>query len=129
MQQGLPNLHRVGACIRVSVQPAMQSAVAAACCELDDFSDTALVEYERRWQADMGLELALGYRLFLMRQHLSVETVDQMIQAMNNPAIVKEIVRHGDMDRPAKIAGVLMKNPSLLRFFSPLLLSGIRSFL
>ena len=70
----------------------------------------------------MGLELALGYRLFLMRQHLSVETVDQMIQAMNNPAIVKEIVRHGDMDRPAKIAGVLMKNPSLLRFFSPLLL-------
>ena len=105
------------------------AAVAAACCELDDFSDTALVEYERRWQADMGLELALGYRLFLMRQHLSVETVDQMIQAMNNPAIVKEIVRHGDMDRPAKIAGVLMKNPSLLRFFSPLLLSGIRSFL
>jgi hypothetical protein len=32
------------------------------------------------------------------------------------------------MDRPGKIAGILMKNPSLFRFFSPLLLSGIRSF-
>ncbi len=104
------------------------AAVAAACCELGDFSDNALAEYERRWQADMGRELALGYRIFLMRQHLSVETVDQIIHTMNTPEIIKAIVYQGDMDRPAKIAGALMRNPSLLRFFSPLLISGIRSF-
>ncbi|MGB8892039.1 MAG: NAD(P)/FAD-dependent oxidoreductase [Methanoregula sp.] len=104
------------------------AAVAVECCEQDDFSDTALAEYEKRWQADMGRELALGYRLFLMRQHLSVKTIDEMIQVMNNPATIKAIIRYGDMDRPAKIAGVLMRNPSLLHFFSPLLLSGIRSF-
>jgi len=105
------------------------AAVAAICCERGDFSDTALGEYERRWQADIGKELALGYRLFLMRRHLSPETLDRMIAAMAAPEIVDTIVKHGDMDRPGKLAGILVKNPSLIRFFSPLLLSGIRSFL
>ena len=104
------------------------AAVAAACCEQDCFSDSALAEYERRWQADLGRELTLGYRLFLMRQHLPTETVDRMIHAMNDPVIIQEILQYGDMDRPAKITDVLIRNPSLLRFFSPLLLSGIRSF-
>ncbi|WP_292368763.1 geranylgeranyl reductase family protein [Methanoregula sp. UBA64] len=105
------------------------AAVAALCCEQDDFSDTALAEYESRWQADIGKELALGYRLFLMRRHLSPETLDRMIAAMAAPEIVDTIVKHGDMDRPGKLAGILIKNPSLIRFFSPLLFSGIRSFL
>ena len=103
--------------------------VAATCCERGDVSDTALSEYENRWQADIGRELALGYRLFLMRRHLSTETMDEMIGAMSVPEIVNAITEYGDMDRPAKIAGILMKNPALLKFFSPLLLSGIRSFL
>jgi flavin-dependent dehydrogenase len=102
--------------------------VAAACCEHETFSDAALAEYERRWQADVGRELALGYRLYKMRQNLSTETIDRMIIAMGDPGITDEIVKYGDMDRPGKIAGILMKNPSLFRFFSPLLLSGIRSF-
>jgi geranylgeranyl reductase family protein len=105
------------------------AAVAITCCEQDSFSDTALAEYERLWQTDIGRELALGYRLFLMRRHLSQEIVDQMILAMSDPAIVEEIIRYGDMDRPAKIAGILAKNPSLFRFLSPLLISGIRSLL
>jgi digeranylgeranylglycerophospholipid reductase len=105
------------------------AAVAALCCERGDFSDTALAEYENRWQADIGKELALGYRLFLMRRHLSPETLDRMIAAMGAPEIVDTIVKHGDMDRPGKLAGILIKNPSLIRFFSPLLFSGIRSFL
>ena len=103
------------------------AAVAALCCENDTFSDAALAEYERRWRADIGRDLAIGYRLYKMRQNLSGETIDRMILAMDNPGIIDEIVQHGDMDRPGKIAGILMKNPSLLRFFSPLLMSGIRS--
>lgn len=104
------------------------AATAMTCCEQDDFSDRALAEYENRWQADIGKELALGYRLFLMRQHLSPETIDRMIVAMNNPEILRAIEEHGDMDRPGEIVGILMKNPSLIRFFSPLVMSGIRSF-
>ena len=104
------------------------AAVSAACCEHETFTDAALADYERRWQADVGRELALGYRLYKMRQNLSTETIDRMIIAMGDPGITDEIVKYGDMDRPGKIAGILMKNPSLFRFFSPLLLSGIRSF-
>ena len=84
---------------------------------------------ERRWQADIGRELSLGYRLFLMRQNLSTETVDRMILALDDPKIISEIVQHGDMDRPGNITGILMKKPALLRFLSPLLVSGIRSLL
>ncbi|MFZ1127205.1 NAD(P)/FAD-dependent oxidoreductase [Methanoregula sp.] len=105
------------------------AAVAVSCCEHDTFSDRSLAEYERRWQADIGRELALGYRLFLMRQHLSPETIDQLILAMSDEKIIDQIVQYGDMDRPGKIAGILLRNPSLFRFLSPFLVSGIRSFL
>lgn len=104
------------------------AAVATACCENNTFSDTALAEYERRWQADIGRELALGYRLYKMRQNVSVETIDRMILAMDDPGILDEIVQHGDMDRPGNVAGILMKKTALLRFLSPLMVSGIRSF-
>ncbi len=105
------------------------AAVAIACCEHDTFSDMALAAYERRWQADIGRELALGYRLFLMRQHLSPETIDRLIIAMSDQKIIDDIVQYGDMDRPGRVTGILMKKPALLRFLSPLLISGIRSFL
>jgi len=119
-----------GGGVYTGVRSAKHAAeVAVACCETDNFSDTALADYERRWKEDLGHELSLGFRLFLMRQHLGVATVDRMIEAMNDPAIISQIVKYADMDRPAKIAGILMKNPSLIRFFSPVLLSGIRSFL
>jgi len=105
------------------------AAVAARCCERGDFSDRALSQYETLWQADIGKELALGYRLFQMRQHLSPEILDRLIEAMGSPEIVGAMIEHGDMDRPGKIAGILIRNPSLFKFFSPLLLSGIRSLL
>jgi geranylgeranyl reductase family protein len=104
------------------------AAVAACCCEHDAFSERALSEYEKRWQADIGRELSLGYRLFQMRQNLSQETIDRMILAMDDPDIIGEIVQHGDMDRPGNVTGMLVKKPALLRFLSPLLVSGIRSF-
>lgn len=103
------------------------ASVAAACVEHDTFSDAALAEYERLWKADTGQELALGYRLYKMRQNLPLGTVDRLLLAMDTPEIIREIVQHGDMDRPGKIAGILLKNPSLFRFLSPLLVSGIRS--
>ena len=103
------------------------AAVATMCCEHDTFSDAALAEYERHWQADIGRELTLGYRLYKMRQNLSTEAIDRMILAMSDPEISGEIVKYGDMDLPGKVAGILLKKPALLRFLSPLLLSGIRS--
>jgi flavin-dependent dehydrogenase len=103
--------------------------VALACCEHNSFSDHALSAYEERWQADIGRELALGFRLLLMRQEMSHATIDGLIRALNDPAIHAAIVQHGDMDRPASLVRVLIKRPSLLRWLSPLLVSGVRSYL
>jgi geranylgeranyl reductase family protein len=102
--------------------------VATACCEHDRFTDRALSAYEERWQADIGRELALGFRLFLMRQEMSPETIDGLIRALNDPAIRDTIIQHGDMDRPASLVRLLIKKPALLRYLSPLLASGIRSY-
>ena len=118
-----------GGGVYTGVRSACHAAtVAIACCEHDTFSDMALAAYEWRWQADIGRELALGYRLFLMRQHLSAETIDQMILTMSDPGIIDEIVKYGDMDRRVKLRYPYEK-PVAFPVFSPLLLSGIRSFL
>jgi geranylgeranyl reductase family protein len=118
-----------GGGIYTGVRTARHAAdVAIACCEHDSFSDRALSAYEDRWQADIGRELALGFRLFLMRQEMSPATTDGLIRALNDPAIRDTIIQHGDMDRPAALVRLLIKKPALLRYLSPLLVSGIRSY-
>ncbi len=103
--------------------------ISVSACELDRYDDSFLSGYEQRWQADIGRELALGYRLFRMRQNLSPEDIDGMIRAFGDKDILDAIVRYGDMDRPGKLFGMLLKKPALLRWLSPLLASGIRSLL
>ena len=118
-----------GGGVYTGVRTARHAAeVALACCEHDSFSDHALSAYEGRWQADIGRELALGFRLFLMRQEMSPETIEGLIRALNDPAIRDTIIQHGDMDRPAALVRLLIKKPALLRYLSPLLVSGIRSY-
>lgn len=90
------------------------AAVAAACCERDDFSDAALADYERRWQADIGRELALGMRLFRLRQELSTAQTDALIAKLSEPAVTDLIVRYGDMDRPGILARRLLTKPSVI---------------
>lgn len=103
------------------------AAIAVSACEQDRYDDALLAGYEQRWQADIGRELALGYRLFRMRQNLSSEDIDGMIRAFGDKDILDAIVQYGDMDRPGKLVGMLVKKPALLRWLSPLLASGIRS--
>lgn len=102
--------------------------IAVLACELDRYDDALLSGYEERWQADIGRELSLGFRLFRMRQDLTSEDIDGMIKAFGNKDILDAIVQYGDMDRPGKLVGMLLKKPALLRWLSPLLASGIRSF-
>lgn len=91
------------------------AAVAVSCCEADDFSDPALVAYEQRWQNDFGRELALGMRLFRLRQELTAEKVDGLLKPLSDPSITDLIVKYGDMDRPRELVRRLMTKPKLLR--------------
>jgi flavin-dependent dehydrogenase len=103
------------------------AAVAAACCEHDTFTDQALADYERRWKADFGRELEIGFRFFEMRQRLSVQDIDRILQALNDPEIISAIVRYGDMDRPGVLVRKLMRNPAMLSCMGPLIRAGLRS--
>ena len=43
------------------------ASTASFCCDNDLFTDVALAEYERKWRADIGRELDLGFRIFQLR--------------------------------------------------------------
>jgi flavin-dependent dehydrogenase len=103
------------------------AAVAVSCCDGSVFDDAALAEYERRWQADIGRELSLGFRLFLLRQQMAAKDIDGLIRALNDPEIRSLIVQHGDMDRPGALVRMLVKKPALLKWITPLAGAAIRS--
>jgi flavin-dependent dehydrogenase len=103
------------------------AAIAAKCCESDVFSETALGKYEQRWKEDIGRELDLGYRIFLMRQKISATDMDAIIRALDDPDILRTIVEFGDMDRPGILVKKLLKKPAILRCAAPFIRSGILS--
>jgi geranylgeranyl reductase family protein len=102
--------------------------VAVAACEQGRYDDAILADYERRWKADFGRELELGFRIFGLRQKMTHEEIDALVRALNDPAILSTIVQHGDMDRPGELVKKLMLKPAIIRCLGPLLSSGIRSF-
>ena len=70
-----------------------------------------------------------GIASFACARTYQPEDIDGMIRAFGDKDILDAIVRYGDMDRPGKLVGMLLKKPALLRWLSPLLASGIRSLL
>lgn len=103
------------------------AAVAAEACAAGRFDDTFLAGYESRWKADFGNELALGFRLFELRQHLSAQDVDALIRALDDPEIIRVIEEHGDMDRPSVLARKLLLKPRMIRLLGPLMQAGLKS--
>ncbi len=103
------------------------AAVAALACEKGIYSDDILAGYEHRWQADFGRELEFGYRLFEIRQKLSPEDIEAVLQGLNTPPILRTIEESGDMDRPGALIKKLLMNPSVLRLAKPLARAGLHS--
>jgi digeranylgeranylglycerophospholipid reductase len=103
------------------------AAVAAYACGQGSYDDCVLAGYERLWQEDFGRELDLGYLLFGMRQKMSAEDTDALIQALNTPVLVRTIEEYGDMDRPGAVIKKLLVNPAILRLVRPLLQAGLHT--
>ncbi|MBP2132131.1 geranylgeranyl reductase family protein [Methanomicrobium sp. W14] len=93
------------------------SDTALKCCERDNFSDSSLSGYERSWKKDIGRELAFGMTLFKMRKKISDKTVENLCSCMNNPEIIDEIVKYGDMDRPREVIKRMVLKPSVMKAF------------
>ncbi|MDG6244878.1 MAG: NAD(P)/FAD-dependent oxidoreductase [Methanolobus sp.] len=75
--------------------------VAAKAVTEEDYSSDFLAEYDRRWRAKIGKELAMGMKIHQFIGGLKDSELDELIASMNNPAILDTITRYGDMDHPS----------------------------
>jgi digeranylgeranylglycerophospholipid reductase len=105
------------------------AAVAVECCRKGSFRDRDLARYDELWKEDFGRELAVGMALYRARRSLSSAEVDAILSALRDPEIVREIVEHGDMDRPASLVRRLGTKPRVIRAAGILLRGGLRAFI
>jgi geranylgeranyl reductase family protein len=103
------------------------AAVAVAACGQGRSDDATLADYERRWREDIGRELELGFRIFMMRQKMNADEIGALVRALNDPAILSTIVQYGDMDRPGVLVKKLMQNRAMLHCLGPIIKTGWRS--
>jgi flavin-dependent dehydrogenase len=119
-----------GGGVYTGVRSAYHAAeIACEACRTGKTGDDLLCHYEKRWKADFGRELELGFRLFGIRQKLTGEEIDRLISVLNDPALKADILRYGDMDRPGVLLRRIMKNPKVYPVLGILLRSGVRHFI
>lgn len=102
------------------------SDIALKCCESNDFSDSSLKEYEKKWKSDIGRELSIGMALYKMRQNISDERIEKLCRCMNSPEIREDIIKYGDMDRPQKIIKKMLLKPCVAKSLGGMMGAEIR---
>ena len=82
----------------------------AAKASLEGKTDASrLVEYEKRWRADIGRELALMMRFRQLYSRMSDDDLNEALALLDNPDVAEIITRYGDTDRPSQLAFELLK--------------------
>ncbi|MHC1569680.1 MAG: geranylgeranyl reductase family protein [Candidatus Syntropharchaeales archaeon] len=91
-----------------------------------DTTRMRLLEYEKKWRRLIGKELSIGFKIHRWFSGLDDRKLDQLIESLNDPEIIRVIENFGDMDKPsilfrelislpkAKVAGLLF---SLMKSF------------
>ncbi|MEL4305397.1 NAD(P)/FAD-dependent oxidoreductase [Methanococcoides sp. LMO-2] len=92
------------ACAKIAGEVAAKAALD------EDVSAQRLSFYEKRWKGELGRELGIGMKIHDFVGGLSDDELDEMITAMNNPAILDMITKYGDMDHPSILIKKLL-NP------------------
>jgi digeranylgeranylglycerophospholipid reductase len=87
--------------------------LAAQACLTGDM--TVLNDYDRRWQKELGKEIAVGLKVHRLRCVMSDEDLDTIVRTLSQSEILRRIHREGDMDYPSVLFRELLANPSLVR--------------
>lgn len=90
-------------CARIAGEVAAKAALAG------DASSGRLMEYERRWRADIGRELMLMMRFRQMYGRMTDDDLNEALALLDDPEISEAMTRHGDIDRPSQLAFELLK--------------------
>jgi digeranylgeranylglycerophospholipid reductase len=85
--------------------------VAAAAAMEGDFSALRLMEYDRLWRAALGRELEIGMRVNRMLGKMSAQELDELVGYLaGKPRLIKTIEEHGDIDRPSRLMGRMLRH-------------------
>ncbi|HDS45841.1 MAG TPA: NAD(P)/FAD-dependent oxidoreductase [Methanomicrobia archaeon] len=101
----------------------LAGAQAAQACLTGDM--TVLHDYERRWRAELGREIAFGLMVHRLRCVMNDRDYDTLIRTISESELVERIAAKGDMDYPSLALRGLIRNPQLL----PLMARSIVKYL
>jgi digeranylgeranylglycerophospholipid reductase len=90
--------------------------IAARACLSGDF--TVLNEYERRWRAELGKEIAVGLKIHRLRCVLRDEDFDTIIRMLSEAELLHRLHEEGDIDYPSLVFRGLLTNPCLLKLMA-----------
>ncbi len=83
---------------------------------LGDLSERCLVEYERRWRQEIGLELRVGSFFRRVGGMLSDEQIDRLIRAYHNSDLPELVRRWADFERHRKFILALCRSNIFFHF-------------
>ena len=90
---------------------------ASLALEEDDLGERRLQEYHDKWNADIGRELYVGWRLRKAFMHLSDEQVNELFRVLDDKELLAMVNTLGDIDYPSRLAKPLIKKaPQLFKF-------------
>jgi digeranylgeranylglycerophospholipid reductase len=87
--------------------------IAARACGTGKFG--VLNEYERRWRAELGKEIAFGLQIHRLRCVLRDEDFDTVIRTLSQAELAHRLHEAGDIDYPSLVFRGLLTNPGLLK--------------
>ncbi len=73
----------------------------------------ALPEYEARWRAEIGDEIAFGLRARKAFLALTDQDLDRIVPALDRPPIHRLVSAAGDIDRPSHLARAVLTRPDV----------------
>lgn len=85
--------------------------VAASAAMEGDGSAERLMEYDRLWRAALGRELEIGMRVNRMLNKMSAAELDELVGYLaSKSSLIKAIEEHGDIDRPSRLMGRMLRH-------------------
>jgi len=70
--------------------------------------------YEKRWQEEVGAEIAFGLKVHRLRCVLSDNDFDRMCRVLSKYDMIQRMANRGDMDYPSFVFRELIKNPGII---------------
>jgi digeranylgeranylglycerophospholipid reductase len=90
--------------------------IAAKACLEGDMN--LLKAYEKRWQREIGKEIAFGLKIHRLRCVISDKDFDTICRVLSQYDMMQLITTRGDMDYPSFVLRELLKNPRIIKLMA-----------